>query len=217
MSPVLAYATYPHWIVINNLLPESRSIDCAWGQRRGERLSGRKDRDCHCWGVCHIHAEDGGRGGGHLRHPHPHWQVGRGGGWRGWSCQDGGAAATNQVCSLYNSTFTIFSFTKYGYPYISFFGEFFFETFQPLTLLQWFAGWKCKRPSIYPPARQNRIFNQKRVNRIKWATQLSDLWWIPNSVSKGFDTAMKTGSSIRLKRYPTTYMWVSSWLPFTED
>ena len=98
-SPVLAYSTYPHWIMINNLLPESRSIDCAWWQRRGERLSGRKDRDCHCWGVCHIHAEDGGRGGGHLHHPH--WQVGRRGGWRGWSCQDGGAAATNQECSLY--------------------------------------------------------------------------------------------------------------------
>ena len=27
---------------------------------------------------------------------------------------------------------------------------------------------------------------------------------IPNSVSKGFDTAMKTGSSRRFKRYPTT-------------
>ena len=40
--------------------------------------------------------------------------------------------------------------------------------------------------------------------------QLSNLWWIPNSVSKGFDTAMKTGSSRRFKRYPTTYNWVSS-------
>ena len=40
---------------------------------------------------------------------------------------------------------------------------------------------------------------------------------MPNSVSKGFDTAMKTGSSRRFKRYPTTYMWVSSWLPFTVD
>ena len=36
-------------------------------------------------------------------------------------------------------------------------------------------------------------------------TQLSNLWWMPNSVSKGFDTAMKTGSSRRFKRYPTTY------------
>ena len=33
--------------------------------------------------------------------------------------------------------------------------------------------------------------------------QLSNLRWMPNSVSKGFDTAMKTGSSRRLKRYPT--------------
>ena len=47
--------------------------------------------------------------------------------------------------------------------------------------------------------------------------QLSNLWWIPNSVSKGFATAMKTGSSRRFKLYPTTYMWVSSWLPFTVD
>ena len=29
---------------------------------------------------------------------------------------------------------------------------------------------------------------------------------MPNSVSKGFDTAMKTGSSRRLKQYPTAYM-----------
>ena len=47
--------------------------------------------------------------------------------------------------------------------------------------------------------------------------QLSNLWWMPNSVRKGFDTAMKTGSSRQFKRYPTTYRWVSSQLPFTED
>ena len=47
--------------------------------------------------------------------------------------------------------------------------------------------------------------------------QLFNLWWMPNSVSNGFDTAMKTGSSRRFKRYPTTYVWVSSWLPVTED
>ena len=40
---------------------------------------------------------------------------------------------------------------------------------------------------------------------MKYVTQLSNLWWIPNSVSKGFDTTMKTGSSRRFKRYPTTY------------
>ena len=43
-------------------------------------------------------------------------------------------------------------------------------------------------------------------------TQLSNLWWMPNSVSKGFDTAMKTGSSRRFKRYPTTYRGVSRYL-----
>ena len=48
-------------------------------------------------------------------------------------------------------------------------------------------------------------------------TQLSNLWRIPNSVRIGFDPAMKMGSSRRFKRYPTTYMWVSSWLPFTMD
>ena len=47
--------------------------------------------------------------------------------------------------------------------------------------------------------------------------QLSNLRWMPNSVSKGFGTAIKTGSSRRFKRYPTTHMWVSSWLPFTVD
>ena len=46
-------------------------------------------------------------------------------------------------------------------------------------------------------------------------SQLSNIRWMPNSVSKGFDTAMKTGSSRRFKWYPTTYMWVSSQLPFT--
>ena len=50
-----------------------------------------------------------------------------------------------------------------------------------------------------------------------WFTQLSNLWWITNSVCKGFDTAMKTGSSRRFKWYPTTYKWVSSWLFFTVD
>ena len=47
--------------------------------------------------------------------------------------------------------------------------------------------------------------------------QLSNLWWMPNSVSNGFDTAMKTGSSRRFEQYPTTYRWESSQLPFTED
>ena len=45
---------------------------------------------------------------------------------------------------------------------------------------------------------------------------LSNVWWIRNSVSIGFDTAMKTDSR-RFKRYPTTYRWVSSRLPFTVD
>ena len=39
-----------------------------------------------------------------------------------------------------------------------------------------------------------------------WSPKLSNLWWMANSVSKGFDTAIKTGSSRRFKRYPTTYI-----------
>ena len=49
------------------------------------------------------------------------------------------------------------------------------------------------------------------------AHQVWLLWWIQNWVSKGFDSAMKTGSSRRFKRYPTTYRWESSQIPFTED
>ena len=48
-------------------------------------------------------------------------------------------------------------------------------------------------------------------------TQLSKFWQIPNSVRIGFDPAMKMGSSRRFQRYPTTYMWVSSQLPFREE
>ena len=47
--------------------------------------------------------------------------------------------------------------------------------------------------------------------------QLSNLWWMPNSVSIGFGTAMKMGSSRRFKWHPTTPRWVSSQLPFTVD
>ena len=51
----------------------------------------------------------------------------------------------------------------------------------------------------------------------KTPPQLSNLWWMPNSVCMGFDNAMKMGSSRRFIRYPTTYVWVSSRLPFTVD
>ena len=45
-------------------------------------------------------------------------------------------------------------------------------------------------------------------------TQLSNLWWMPSSDNIGFG---QTGSSRQFKRYPTTFMWVLSWLPFTVD
>ena len=48
-------------------------------------------------------------------------------------------------------------------------------------------------------------------------SQLSNLWRMPNTVSKGFDTAMKTGFARQFKWYPITHMWVSSRLPITVD
>ena len=53
--------------------------------------------------------------------------------------------------------------------------------------------------------------------RVHWVTQLSNLQWMPNSVSIGFGTAMKTGSSRRFRRYSTTSTWVLSWLSFIVD
>ena len=49
------------------------------------------------------------------------------------------------------------------------------------------------------------------------SAQLSNLWWMPNSVSISFGPAMKMSSSWRFKRYLTNCMLVSSWLPFTVD
>ena len=62
-------------------------------------------------------------------------------------------------------------------------------------------------------------FNHPYQKNIFWEnqSQLSNLWWMANSVSKGFESAMKTGSLWRFKRYPTSYGWVSSQLPFTQD
>ena len=68
----------------------------------------------------------------------------------------------------------------------------------------------CKQTSMYFPG-------LSLIGGRGYCSQLSNLWWMPNSVSKGFDTAMKKGSSRRFKQYPTIYMWVSSWLPFTVD
>ena len=48
-----------------------------------------------------------------------------------------------------------------------------------------------------------------------YMTQLSNPWWMSNSVCMGFGNAMRTGSSRRFKRYPTTYMRVSSQLPLS--
>ena len=65
-------------------------------------------------------------------------------------------------------------------------------------------------------ALQNFLVNQSQCNNL-WYPQLSNLRWMPISDRIGFGPAMKMGSSRRFLRYPTTYMWVSSWLPFTMD
>ena len=48
------------------------------------------------------------------------------------------------------------------------------------------------------------LLGEKTLPKECWA-QLSYLWWMPKSVSKVFDAALKTGSSRGFKRYPTTY------------
>ena len=60
-------------------------------------------------------------------------------------------------------------------------------------------------------------FLDRLYRALEETTTLSNLRWMASSVSKGFDTAMKTGSSRRFKWYPKTCMWVSSWLPFNMD
>ena len=58
-------------------------------------------------------------------------------------------------------------------------------------------------------ARKGKCTKPEKVSNFKLfvngKTQLSDLWWMPNSVNKSFGKAMKTGWSRRFKRYPTTY------------
>ena len=71
--------------------------------------------------------------------------------------------------------------------------------------------------STFFPKKATLQFCFKGSNGTSTETQLSNLWWMPNWVSIGFDSAMKTGSSRRLKRYSTTYGCVSKWLPFTVD
>ena len=79
--------------------------------------------------------------------------------------------------------------------------------------------WLNLRVIFMTPHRRAQSYTKtsKGVIPLGSSTQLSNLWWIPNSVCIGFGPAMKTGSSRRFKRYPTTHMWVSSQLPFTVD
>ena len=52
------------------------------------------------------------------------------------------------------------------------------------------------------------IFDKKYQMRVE--AQLSNLWWIPNSVSICFSPVIKTGSSRRFKRFLTTHVWLLS-------
>ena len=44
-------------------------------------------------------------------------------------------------------------------------------------------------------------------------SQLSILWWMSNSVGKGFGTKKKMGSLKRFQQYSPIYVWVSSQVP----
>ena len=65
-------------------------------------------------------------------------------------------------------------------------------TFQLIPAIAVVVIWHINRPA------HNSIYNECQTH-------------------KRFGTTMKTGSSRRLKRYPTTSKWVSSWLPFIVD
>ena len=63
------------------------------------------------------------------------------------------------------------------------------------------------KESFYP------MKNFFRKMHLSWhPTQLSNLWWMSNSVCMGFGTAVRMGSLRRLKRCPTNFTWVSSQL-----
>ena len=66
------------------------------------------------------------------------------------------------------------------------------------------------RVSLHTKALQKQFGNCHKKNIFKkrglpeYHAQLSKLWWMPNSVSKGFGTAMKMGSSTRFQQPRTT-------------
>ena len=46
--------------------------------------------------------------------------------------------------------------------------------------------------------------------------RISNLWWMPTSVSRNFGTARKVGSSRKFLWYPTSSRWESRQLPFAK-
>ena len=51
----------------------------------------------------------------------------------------------------------------------------------------------------------HKPYREPHPQKRKKTSQLSNLWWMPNSVGKGFDTAMKRGSSNDSNDTPKTY------------
>ena len=103
--------------------------------------------------------------------------------------------------------------------------QYLFQAFWNMVLvyrgLIFCAFWVRRRKSSIFFVRTLRDFAQKSLLRLSirivMESQLSKLWWMPNSVRIGFGPAMKTGTSRGFKLYPATYSWVSSQYPFTVD
>ena len=55
-----------------------------------------------------------------------------------------------------------------------------------------------------------KIIQRKSVDYFPFFSLLSNLWWMWNSTSKGFEPVIRTASSRQLLRYITGYGWVSS-------
>ena len=74
-------------------------------------------------------------------------------------------------------------------------------SFQSCPIGQLKEDWKFSKKLVLNALKTSSKETTLWRHRSLSLPQLSNLWWIPNSVSKGFDTAMKRGSSRRFKRY----------------
>ena len=76
-------------------------------------------------------------------------------------------------------------------------------------------GSRHRTQRLQGQARPDQKHLQPGVGKVSKAKQLSNLWWMQNSVCMGSGTAMKRAHQDDSNDTPTTYMWVSSHLPFT--